>query len=69
MVLKTILSGDEELTQSKYQTELLYIATQNLHSLNLPITLVLDSGEKITISKVLEGSDFSTRLLSVTIKS
>jgi len=69
MVVKAILSGDEELSQSKYQTELLYIATQNLHNLNQSITIVLDSGEKITISKVLEGSDFSTRLLSVTIKN
>jgi hypothetical protein len=68
MVIKKIFSGEEELTESNYQTELLGKATYNLQKFNASITLELHSGEKIIISKVLEGSDHSTRLLAVTIK-
>ncbi|MEI7890692.1 MAG: hypothetical protein WCI36_01855 [bacterium] len=69
MVVKTILSGEERLTQSNYQIQLLEKAIENLRDFNIGATLVLDSGQRITISKVLEGSDYSTRLLSVTIQN
>ena len=69
MVIKTIKSGDKELDDCVYQDELLSRAVRDLHNFNKPITLTLDSGQRITISKVREGADFSTRLLSVTIKN
>ena len=67
MLVTAILSGDEETLEKKYQSKSLLLAVSQLSILDAPLTIVLDSGQRITISKVLEGGDPSTRLLTADI--
>lgn len=67
MLVTTILSGEVELEVKHSQAKTLDNAVQNLRNFDSAITITLDSGKKIIISKVLEGGDSSDTLLSVTI--
>lgn len=67
MLIAAILSGEDELEVKHSQAKTLDNAVQNLRNSDSAITIVLNSGKRILISKVLEGGDNSDRLLSVTI--
>lgn len=67
MLLLAILSRENELEVKHTQAKTLDIAVQNLRNYDHPITLVLNSGKRITISKALEGGDSSEYSLSVSI--
>ncbi|NTW27081.1 MAG: hypothetical protein HGA36_02030 [Candidatus Moranbacteria bacterium] len=67
MLLLAILSGENELEMRHTQAKTLDVAVQNLRNYDQPITLVLNSGKRITISKALEGGDNSEYSLSVSI--
>ena len=67
MLITAILSGDEETIEKTYQSKALIMAANELSIMNKPITILLDNGQKIMISKVLEGGDPTTRMLTVAI--
>jgi hypothetical protein len=68
MLIGAILSGEEAIERTNTQIEVLEKALRNLREANMNITIVLDSGKKIVISRVLEGGDSHNRFLDIEIQ-